>query len=306
MKGSRHILPTYITDEELFSKVIEGLREGRIVALAIIVEKTGSGPRRPGAKMVIYDDGRCFGTLGGGVFERLVIKHAMEAIREGKPRIEKYSFFGREVKEVKAHETGLICGGVVTVYIDVIKPVPTAYIVGAGRIGKPLADLLNMIGLRVVVADPNKGLLSKEIYPYAEKLFHGAPDEIGRFIEASAKSRDIIIIAHGETDVDVTVLRHALRSKAGFIGVLGSRRKVIEYAKMLVREGFNIDDIVSRVRAPIGIDIGAETPEEISISIVSQIISWIHGVESDSYRQLNILRMDSVIDTLRKEAIGKS
>ncbi len=301
----KQVLSKNLNDEELLYKALEGLEKGHRVAIAVIIEKIGSGPRKPGAKMVIYDDGRYFGTLGGGVFERMVLEHALQAIKKGKPRIERYSFSGDETRHVKTHETGLLCGGTITVYIDVLKPVPRAFIVGAGRIGKPLADLLNMLGFKIMIADPNKDLLSKEIFPYAQELIHGTPEYIGKYIEEKVRPSDIVFIVHGETNVDVPVLKHVLKSKAPFIGVLGSKRKVIEYAKILVREGIPLDDIVNKVRAPIGIDIGAETPEEIAVSVVAQVISWIHGVEKDSFKTLNIMNSNTVIDLLRKEVEDK-
>lgn len=278
----------YVADDDLFVKALEALKQGLRVCIAVIVEKVGSGPRGRGAKIVVVEDGRYYGTLGGGPFERMVVSHALEAIREGKPRLEKYSFTGVETGRKDVHETGLLCGGTVTVFFDVIKPKPTAFIVGVGNIGKPLADIMNLMGVKVVALDPNKELLKKELFPYAE-LYHGTPEEIGEYIKENAKPKDLVFIVHGETGVDVPVLKKTLKSKAGFIGVLGSKRKVIEYAKMVIKEGISPEEVRRRVRAPIGIDIGANKPEEIALSAAAQAVAWLNGSEKEEYKALNIL-----------------
>ncbi len=281
-------------DKDLFEKAVEALEQGLKVCIAVIVEKIGSGPRGPGAKIVVLEDGRYFGTLGGGPFERMVVSHALQAIKDGKPRLEKYSFTGTEEPKRKGvHETGLLCGGTVTVFFDVLRPKPTAFIVGVGKIGKPLADIMNLIGTKIVALDPNKELLKKEVFPYAE-LYHGTPEEIGEYIKEKARPIDMVFVVHGETNIDVPVLKKALESKAGFIGVLGSKRKIIEYVKMVMKEGAKLEDIRKRVRAPIGIDIGAKTPEEIAVSIAAQAIAWLNNNEREEYRVLNILAREDL------------
>ncbi|WFO75219.1 XdhC family protein [Desulfurococcaceae archaeon MEX13E-LK6-19] len=286
--------PKFVSDKDLFEKAVEALEQGLRVCIAVIVEKIGSGPRGPGAKIVVLEDGRYYGTLGGGPFERMVVSHALQAIKEGKSRLEKYSFTGTEEPEKKGvHETGLLCGGTVTVFFDVLKPKPTAFIVGVGKIGKPLADIMNLIGAKIVALDPNRELLKKEVFPYAE-LYHGTPEEIGEYIKENARPIDMVFIVHGETNVDVPVLKKAVESKAGFIGVLGSKRKVIEYAKMIIREGVKPEDLRKKVRAPIGIDIGAKTPEEIAVSIAAQAIAWLNNSEKEEYKTLNILMREDL------------
>ena len=288
-----------IPDDKLFELITRELNKGKTVALAIIIEKIGSGPRDVGAKMAVLPDGTTLGTLGGGPFERRVIENAIEAIRTGKPRIVKFDFTGKGVKG--AIDTGLICGGVLTVYIDVLKPSPNIFIVGAGRIGKPLADILgDILKYKVIILDPQQELVSKEIFPYARELFIGSPEDIANYVYNNARENDIILIVHGEISVDYPVLKKALLSKARYIGLLGSRRKVVEFIKKLVKEGIDIEKIKTKLYAPIGIDIGSETPEEIAVSIASKVITYIRGYENSEYKDLDLVRT-RILNTLFSE-----
>jgi len=288
-----------IPDDKLFELITRELDKGKTVALAIIIEKIGSGPRDVGAKMAVLPDGTTLGTLGGGPFERRVIENAIEAIRTGKPRIVKFDFTGKGVKG--AIDTGLICGGVLTVYIDVLKPSPNIFIVGAGRIGKPLADILGgILKYKVIILDPQRELVSKEIFPYARELFIGSPEDIANYVYNNARENDIILIVHGEISVDYPVLKKALLSKARYIGLLGSRRKVVEFIKKLVKEGIDIEKIKTKLYAPIGIDIGSETPEEIAVSIASKVITYIRGYENSEYKDLDLVRT-RILNTLFSE-----
>lgn len=286
-----------IPEKELFKKAFEALEKGLSICIATIVEKVGSGPRGPGAKILVLENGEYYGTLGGGPFERMVVEHALKAIKEGRTGVKKYSFTGKKVVREDVQETGLLCGGTVTVFFDVIKPRPKAFVVGVGKVGKPLADILNLIGIKVIALDPNKELLKKEVFPYAE-LVHGTPEELGDYILKNAKEYDLVFIVHGETSVDVPVLERALKSRAMFIGVLGSKRKVLEYTKMILKKGIKIDLLKEKIRAPIGIDIGAQTPEEIAVSIVAQVIAWINNREQEAYKQLNIFGKEDLLKNI--------
>ncbi len=284
----------YLCDEVLFQKLVEGLEKGYRVALAIVVDKKGSGPRGVGAKIVVYENGEVYGSLGGGSFEESVVEQSLNALRDGKSRILKYSFTGVGMED--AIDTGLICGGVLTVYIDVVKPSPRVFIVGAGRIGKPLADLFHMLGYHVYIADPLKELASKELFPYARELYSGSPEDMARFIIDRAGERDLVFIVHGEVSVDYTILKKLLlESKVGYIGLLGSRRKVAEFLRRLREEGVRKDVIVGKLHAPVGIDIGAETPEEIAVSIVAEAISWVKNMYRKGYNTLSIV--DKVVES---------
>lgn len=266
-----------LTDEDVLRYAFNGVRGGRRVALCVIVRKEGSGPRDVGAKIVVYDDGRVFGTLGGGSFEKHVVQEALKAITDGRPRLLKYSFVGRPIEG--AVDTGLICGGMLTVYIDVLKPSITTFVFGTGRVGKPLADMLNFLGFKVVVADPNPDLVSRDIFPYSLRRLSGDIERVAREIGSMVREGDVVFVTHGEPEADYVVTREALGSKALYVGLLGSRRKVIEFIKRLINDGVPRDVLVKRLRAPVGIDIGAETPEEIAMSIAAELVAMLRGVE---------------------------
>jgi len=267
--------------EKLLSEALQKLESGQSVAIATIVRKEGSGPRDVGAKIVVAEDGSVYGTLGGGFFEQHVIKTAMKALKEGKPVIQKYSFVGKPVKG--AIDTGLICGGVLEVYVDVLKPSPRTIVFGVGRVGKPLADLLNFIGTRVYVADTSRDLVTGELFPYAEGRLYGSIDEVvNKLVSEVIKEGDIVFVTHGDPENDYAVTKAALTKPVRYVGLLGSRRKVAEFVKRLLKDGIRPEDILSKLRAPVGADIPAETPQEISVSIVAEFLSLIKGQEVKS------------------------
>lgn len=268
----------------MFRKIIEELDNNRSVALITIVAKSGSGPREPGAKMLVLHNGDTIGTIGGGVFERHVVSEALKALREGQPRKIKYVFRRDKIPE-GAISTGLECGGEVEVFIDIIQPRPRIIIVGAGHIGKPLADLANFVGFRVVIIDDNKELASKERFPYAEKI---VVDDVAKGLEkANIGSSDYVVIVYGSVEEDYKALKKALELKPRYIGLLGSKRKVALFKQRLEKDGINIEELKGRVYAPIGIDIGARTPEEIALSIMAEITSLMKGVKE--LRHLSII-----------------
>ncbi len=283
-----------VTDDELMKLVVEGLQSGMSVALCLIVSKEGSGPRDVGAKMIVYSDGRTFGSIGGGYFERRVISEALKALNEGKPKLIKFSFTGKEVSD--AVDTGLICGGVITVYIDVLKPSPKVIIAGVGKVGTPLANVLRFLGYRLIIADPNPDLVSKERFPYAEQLITGSPEEIVAKLRNIIREGDIVFVTHGEVDVDYLFVKELLKSSASYVGLLGSKRKVIEFVKRLIRDNIPKELIAKKLRAPIGIDINTDTPEEIAISVAAEVIMNLRG---GNVKTLNIV--NEVIRSMNAE-----
>ncbi len=263
--------------EELFNKIIKEIKNNRKVALVIVVSKLGSAPREPGAKMLVFEDGTTFGTIGGGSFERQVVSEALKAIREEKPRKIKY-VFRRDHIPKDAVPTGLECGGELEVFIDVISPTPRIIIVGAGHIGKPLADLANLMNFRVTIIDDNSEIASKERFPYAEEII---VDELAKgLLKANVTPNDFVAIVYGGLEEDYEVFKQAILAKPRYVGLLGSKRKVTLFKKRLLEEGLNLDDYKGRVYAPIGLDIGAKTPEEIAVSIMAEITSVIRGAKN--------------------------
>lgn len=254
------------------------------LALCTIVRKEGSAPRDVGAKVLVGEDGKVFGTLGGGSFEAQVVSDALRAISEGVPRLVKYSFTGVAVEEAK--DTGLICGGVVEVFIDVLKPPPRAIVVGFGRVGKPLYSFLRMLGFDVVVLDTSAEAVRELAESGYSGVYVGSVDElVARFREVS-RSSDYVFVVYGDVEVDYAFVREALRAGVRTVWLLGSRRKVAEFVRRLLSEGFSPEEVSSKLRAPMGLDIGADTPEEVALSAVAEAVATIRKAR---VRPLNIV-----------------
>ncbi|MEM1533051.1 MAG: XdhC family protein [Desulfurococcaceae archaeon] len=282
-EASAHVL-----DVDLYDRVVNAVRRGLKASIAVIVDKVGSGPRDIGAKIAVFEDGSTVGTLGGGSFEAKVVSEAIKAINEGRPRMLKFSFTGERTEG--AIDTGLICGGVLTVFIDVINPQPRIFIVGAGRVGKPLADLLNYLKYKITVIDLDRGSASRSSYPYAEEVIVGDLNVITEAVKTKPLNNDAVLIVHGEVEVDYAALKAAIESKAGFIGLLGSKRKTVEFVKKLISEGISYESFSERLHAPVGLDIGADNPMEVAVSIVAELIAWFKGLRRNSYSALSIVK----------------
>ena len=263
--------------EIIFKTIIKEMEERRPVALVTVVSKLGSGPREPGAKMLVLYDGKTIGTIGGGIFERHIVNEALKALKEGRPKKLKY-VFRRDHIPKDAIPTGLECGGEVEVFIDVIQPRPRIIIIGAGHIGKPLADLANFLGFRVTIIDDNKELASKERFPYAENII---VDELVKGLEkANITENDYVVIVYGGIEEDYSILRKVIELKPKYIGLLGSKRKISLFKQRLSKEGVDVEKLKGILYAPIGIDIGARTPEEIAISIMAEIIGLMKNTKN--------------------------
>lgn len=258
-----------VNDIEVLSKAVQLLEEGKKVALCTIIEKKGSGPRDVGGKMIVSEDGKTAGTIGGGNLERALINGALKALREGKAKKIVFSLHRGEQK-AEAVETGLICGGELTVFIDVIEPKPRLVIIGAGHIAYPLAKIADVAGFNVVVADDNEDLANRDRFPTAAEIFTGDFNEILDRIAVGAQ--DFVVIVHGEPEHDYLALKKMIEKRPAYVGLLGSKAKVATLVNRLKGEGVS-DEMLKPLHAPVGIDIGAQTPGEIGISILAEIIS---------------------------------
>jgi len=266
----QHSQPSRADGEEVLAKSLEGLRKGERVALCTLVGKVGSTPRDVGAKMAVFEDGGTCGTVGGGRFERLVIDKAVETLKVGRSVRVDFSFGGgKEVPE--SIDTGLICGGAATVFVDVLDPSPRLVIVGGGHIGLPLARLAETLGFKICVVDDSEDMANRERFPMAEELI--VDKRFDHALEgARLTASDLVAIIHGDVDRDFQALVTASKSDARYIGLLGSRRKISEFMKRLRREGVKPQLLRGRLFAPIGLDIGAETPGEIALSIMAEVV----------------------------------
>ncbi len=257
---------SWLSDLEIISKLNRLLDEGKAAVLCTLVEKSGSGPRDEGAKMLVDSEGNSLGTIGGGGMERRLVEEALGALKEGQPRTLVFAL-GVEPEEGTIPVDSK-CGGEVKIFLDVITPEPRVIIAGSGHIGKPVADLAHIAGFEVVVIDDAVTATLKR-FPFAQSIYTGPFEEELKRVEV--RHADLTVVVHGETDHELAALRSFLRRRPAYIGLLGSRNKAAEHRRQLLAEGFPRKD-VEKISTPIGIDIGAETPEEIAISIVAELI----------------------------------
>ncbi|MDI6820514.1 MAG: XdhC/CoxI family protein [Candidatus Hodarchaeaceae archaeon] len=253
---------------EIFEAAAKLLGKGKRVALCTIVEKIGSGPAEKGGKMLVAEDGEMIGTIGGGkCFERGLKERALKAIREGKPTSLKFAFYGG-AKEDEL-DTGLWCGGTMTVFIDVIEPRPKLVIVGSGDIALPTYRMADLLGFDITVVDDMEDTLTKDRFPNAELIYD--EDFEKALGEVKAGGNTYVAIVHGEPKHDLAALRRFVRERTAYLGILGSKTKMGKLMGILRKDGVP-EEAIKRISGPIGLDIGAKTPAEIAVSIVAELV----------------------------------
>src|SRR5215813_10825391 len=256
-------------NQEVFAAVADALERGESAALVTIVSTTGSTPQRVGAKMLVFGDGRIVGTIGGGCYENDAFGKAREAIRSRRPQLIHY-----ELDDDFAQETGLICGGQMEVYIEPIEPSPELFVIGAGHVGFHLARLASEVGFRVHVVDDREKFANSERFPSAVEV---VVDEIPAWIDRAnlPPHAYAVIVTRGHTN-DLEALRVLAPRELRYLGLIGSRAKVARIYEALSK-GDMPAEVLARVHAPIGLDIGAVTPQEIAVSILAELIAVKHG-----------------------------
>src|SRR2546425_843716 len=251
-------------NREVFAAVADALERGEPAALVTIVSTTGSTPQRVGAKMLVFGDGRIVGTIGGGCYENDAFGKAREAILTRKPQVVHY-----ELDDDFAQETGLVCGGQMDVYIEPIEPSPELYVIGAGHVGLHLARLAQEVGFNVHVADDREKFANAERFPTAAEI---VVDDIPAWIARAnlPPHAYAVIVTRGHTN-DLEALRALAPRELRYLGLIGSRAKVARIYEELSKSDMPADAL-ARVHAPIGLDIGAVTPQEIAVSILPGLI----------------------------------
>lgn len=255
-----------MTDLEIYQEIIRLNKEGLPSALATIVESAGSSPRKSGAKMLVRNDGSTIGTIGGGKMEAEVIEAAVAVIQSGIPRAAPFSL---------TEEYGHVCGGKLLVYIEPVGTTPRLIIFGVGHVGRSLARIAPFSGFRVSMVDEREPTAVRERFDGADELI--ISDVEGAFAELDIDGNCYLVIVTGTHVDDFAAVKKALRTPARYIGLLGSRRKRAVLEKILADEGFGSDDI-NRITIPVGLPIGAESPAEIAVAIVAQLIQVRKGI----------------------------
>lgn len=245
---------------EVLRLCAEALARGEGAVVATVIARHGSAPSTPGQKLVLLDDQRAAGTVGGGALERQVLSAMRDA--KGAPRM---------VSLRLGAALGMCCGGSVDVMIEPLAAARHVGIVGAGHVATAVAPLLHRLGFAVTVAD------AREAWADASRLSDvkvvcGEYSELGASV---GRSGAVIVMSH-DHQVDQSAIEWALRERYAFVGGIGSRAKALRTRARLEAKGFARDDI-ARVRMPLGVAIGARLPEEIAVSIAGELIAWRRG-----------------------------
>ena len=267
--------------ESLWSQTQTELQARRAIVVATIVRDSGSVPRRVGTKMLIFADGKTSGTIGGGAFEDVVRCDALASLASRQSITQEYLFRPEPrtpapEPRASARTFGAICGGRVEVFLEVLMPRERLIICGGGHCGRALAQAASLLDWDIVVCDDRDEFARSESwgYPNISQVVHLSSD--AREVPDVDESTFIALVGKG-AGIDEAVLRRVLNSNAAYIGMIGSRRKRETVFSNLRGDGIS-QEILSRVQAPIGLDIGAETPAEIAISILAQIIAIRAGI----------------------------
>ena len=252
----------------IYQALAEIEEKGLVAALATIVRSHGSTPRHGTSKMLVYADGKALGTVGGGELERRVHAAALESMQDGEARYLSY-----EMSDPSKGDAG-ICGGTVEVFVEALLPNPTLLLIGAGHVGKAVAHLAKWLGFRVVIVEDNPEFCTREHIPGGDEYLAIEMDEILENIQVNAQT--FIVMATRGADVDSLALPDLLESQAAYIGVIGSRKRWLEASKLTQARGVDKEQL-KRVHSPIGLEIEAETPEEIALSIMAEVVMIQHG-----------------------------
>ncbi|MCC7341919.1 MAG: XdhC family protein [Bryobacterales bacterium] len=250
---------------DVFEEIVRMRRQGRKCALATIIDVRGSIPSHRNAKMLIRDDGSFVGTVGGGCVEAEVWDAAREAMDSERAR--KLAFnLGHDA----SYETGLICGGQLDIYIEPILPMPVLLLFGAGHISKSICRIASLAGFGATVIDDRESFANAERFPDAEGTLSGEYEALFPELNTNGNTY-IVIVTRGHRD-DMRILRWAVTTDARYVAMVGSKRKVISTVKELEKEGME-RRLFERLHAPMGLEIGAITPEEIAVSVVAEMIA---------------------------------
>lgn len=254
-----------LTIYQALSNLEQGGESG---VLCTIIRSRGSTPRHAGSKMLVFADGRFIGTVGGGEVELRVIAEAMAALQDGKTRLLNY-----DMVDPSQGDPG-VCGGQLEIYVEPILPKPTVLIIGVGHVGNAVAHLANWLGFRVLVSDDRVEFCTPESNPDADAFYPVPMDRLPELVNINSQTY-IVLTTRGVT-VDVEGLPALLGSPAGYIGVIGSKRRWMVTKKALEEAGVS-KQALDRVHSPIGLELHAETPEEIAVSIMAEIIMVRNG-----------------------------
>jgi xanthine dehydrogenase accessory factor len=258
---------------DLYEEIVRLRKDGRRGAVATIVNVRGSIPSFKTAKMLVRDDGSIVGTIGGGCVEAEVWQAAREVMESEKPRTLTF-----DLNNDPKYDTGLVCGGTLEIFVEPILPPAELYIFGAGHVAASLYKVARIAGFDVTIVDDRETYANRERFPEAQQVIAEDFDKAMARI-APSESSYIVIVTRGHKD-DMRVLRWAVQTPARYVGMIGSKRKTMTIFRELQQEGLPAQ-LFDRVHAPVGLDIGAITPEEIAVAITAELIAKRRNVERE-------------------------
>jgi xanthine dehydrogenase accessory factor len=262
---------------DLFEEIVKMRRAGQRGALATIVHTNGSIPSYESSRMLVREDGSLVGTVGGGCVEADVWAAAKEVMQRESPR--KMVF---NLNNEASYDNGLICGGTVEIFVEPILPQPVVYLFGGGHVSMAMAKAASSAGFAVGVVDDRATFANAQRFPTAQEVLTSYEHAFEK-IQPNA-STYLVIVTRGHKE-DMRVLAWAVRTQARYIGMIGSKRKVLSVYKALEKEGYGPDEF-ERVYAPMGLEIGALSPEEIAISIVAELIAVRRNATSAAHKRV--------------------
>jgi xanthine dehydrogenase accessory factor len=245
---------------ELYAQIAALVAEGRPFVLATVIESAGSTPQKPGSKLVVLEDGSLRGTIGGGAIEHQIIQSAKALL--GAPEQT------RVIETHLTHELGMCCGGRMKVFLEKHEAPARLTVFGAGHVAGELAAVALRAGFRVTVVDARPEWAAPHRFPGCELLLMDPADH-ARTVTGSPQ--DYCCVTTHDHPLDQAVVAALLDKPLAYLGVIGSRRKAERFRLRLKAAGAG-DEALERLRSPMGVPIGALTPQEIAVSIVAELI----------------------------------
>jgi xanthine dehydrogenase accessory factor len=270
---------------DLFEEIVRMRRNGQRGALATIVHTNGSIPSYESSRMLVREDGSILGTIGGGCVEADVWAAAKEIMASESPR--KLVF---QLNNEASYDNGLICGGTLEIFVEPILPQPVVYLFGGGHVSTAVAKAASAVGFGVAVVDDREAFANSQRFPMAQEI-HTSYEAAFATLRPN-NSAYLVIVTRGHKE-DMRVLAWAVRTSARYIGMIGSKRKVLSVYKALEKEGYRMAEF-ERVFAPMGLDIGGLSPEEIAVSIVGELVAVRRGTLSAAHKKIKLETRDAV------------
>ncbi len=251
---------------DIFEKLVQARKENRSFVLATVIDVKGSTPRDIGAKMLIFQDGKTEGTIGGGAIEKKVVDESSVLFSTGKSQVVDYDL----------DDLNMQCGGKMSLFLEPVIANPSLLIFGAGHIGLSLATMADMLNFDVTVIDNRPEFANQERFPTARQILN--KDYSQALTELSFDENSYIVIVTYKHLHDQEILEYCINQPFSYLGMIGSKTKVKQSFQKLAERGVS-QERINRINSPVGLNINAQTPEEISIAILAEIIGIRNGAD---------------------------